>query len=160
MTYKTGESMEEYLGRIRPVAKRIGYDNALTLDQFKDGLPHEIKMDVAMSQPNNIQEAVDSAQRFVDLQVHKASAVSFARTAQDELVTDAINKLTEMIDNMSFCREQSSNPLSEHRSPWPPRWRDTRICHYCSFEGHLVRDCRKLHRDKPKELYKILTDLH
>ncbi len=29
--YKSGESMEEYLGRIRPIAERLGYDNALML---------------------------------------------------------------------------------------------------------------------------------
>ncbi len=128
--YKSGESMEEYLGRIRPIAERLGYDNALVLDQFKEGLPHEIKMAVAMSRPNNIQETVDSAQRYVDLQVNKPTSVSFALTAQDEPVIDAIDQLTQRMDKMSFTRQTTQSHLSEGRFQRQPRWRESRRCHY------------------------------
>lgn len=176
-TYKVGESMEEYLGRIRPIAERLGYNNDLILDQFKEGLPHDIKMAVSMSRVVNLQDTVDAAQRYVDLQGGKSKEVSFTFASSDseqELskLQDVVSSLSDEVKQLSIRKDdrpsgrssiRSPSPYRRHRSssysrrsPSPYRrpqsssssYSQEMKCHYCGIPGHRYAQCRSLKRDR------------
>ncbi len=46
MKHKPGETMEEFVARLRPVAARLGYDDLAIRDQFLAGLREKVEEQV------------------------------------------------------------------------------------------------------------------
>ncbi len=49
MKHKPGETMEEFVARLRPVAAHLGYDDLAIRDQFLAGLSEKVKEQVIMA---------------------------------------------------------------------------------------------------------------
>ena len=164
IVYKPGESLESYMGRIKPLAERLGYQGELVKDQFLHGLSYDVKVAVSMAGCDTIEGMVIAAQRFVDLQTGRASTreVTFA-VNETEAVRSEIENMREdlrslRVDNDRKKREDSGFSRGRRRpnaGVSPNRWAKrpsgqasrTGRCNYCNEQGHFWRQCRMLAMD-------------
>ena len=85
-TFKSGESMETYLARLKQLANQLNYGNDLIKDQFLAGLPKEIRVAASMSGGDDLDELVSAAQKYADLSgMNTTKEVSFALPISDEV---------------------------------------------------------------------------
>ena len=166
--YVPGESMETYLAKLRGYAERLGYDDDLIADQFREGLPYDIRIQVSMARCNTLDELVETAQKYSDLTSSKQKEVSFSTTELLCKIESLETCMANMQTNYSRNNEQRGRPKSPHsrtqsfrshsrsRSPYHRDSRDSRNsrrndnkikCNYCGKEGHKWRQCRKLSQD-------------
>ena len=164
ISYRQGESMETYLGRLKPFSERLGYQEELLRDQFLSGLPHDVKVAVSMSAANTTAGMVEAAQRFVDLQNSqpRVREVSFAVGKGEKTLHSQLESMRKDIDKLRFDSE-GGRPSRDKFSKSPQmNRRGTRSavrgrtdfrhvragrCNYCNDEGHFWRDCFKLQKD-------------
>ncbi len=65
--YIPGETMEAYLTRLSGFAERLGYNNDLIADQFREGLPYDLQVQVTMQRCNTLEELTKTAQKYAAL---------------------------------------------------------------------------------------------
>ncbi len=64
--------MEVYLTWLSGFAERLGYNNDLIADQFREGLPYDLRVQVTMQHCNALEELTETAQKYADLTVCKS----------------------------------------------------------------------------------------
>ena len=103
-----GQSMDQYASTIRSAAETLGYNDDLVRDQFLQGLPKQLQLQLSMAAQQNLDHLIGLAQKYVDLTT-TTGPVSFDDTqafgtfGDDRIKTmsDAITKLTEQVQNLA-----------------------------------------------------------
>ena len=94
--YVPGTPMEKYLADIKELAGRVGQNSEQIRDHFVNGLPDEMRSSLVMHTYADLNELVEKAQKFIELNPKWASPqVSFA-------ITDSISmsSLAKSIDEI------------------------------------------------------------
>ena len=108
--YVPGESMYAYLAKLQQLANRLGYGNDIVSDQFRAGLPHDIRVQVTMARPANLDECAELAQRYADLAVPQTQPhVSFSLEA-------TIDELRSQVESLQVAREVDRRSTSSDRN--------------------------------------------
>ena len=73
LKYKSGESSEQYLGRIRIAAQRINYNDDQIRNKFLHSLPGDCQRAIVMAAPAEAtaDQLATLAQRYIDLSPHR-----------------------------------------------------------------------------------------
>ena len=157
--WKHGEAMETYLGRLRPLAERLGYDNDQIRDQFIEGLPHDVKVSVVMARCGDLNTLVETAQKYIDLIKSHPKEVSFSHTEEISYK----DELEELINEFRAFRGANNNRRSRERAPVDRQRARSRSnsrskergtkgaqCNYCGSTEHFWRECKPLMNDLPQ----------
>ena len=68
------ETAEEYVGRLRKLARTLGYGDEEILEQFNYGLPLQVKLFFTANKPETLEAAVEKLQIYSDIQTSQVSS--------------------------------------------------------------------------------------
>lgn len=143
---RTGETVDEYLDAVTQLYARVStigqYPEEDMMRQFINGLRDELREQVEIACPANMQEAVNKAHAVeAAYSGHKPlSAYSSQRNylgqSTDEIkdIKETLSKLSEGFQQLVVAQTQNRTRDSIQQEP--------RTCHNCGRKGHIARNCR------------------
>jgi hypothetical protein len=110
---KPGESVEAFVSRLRRNATRVGYnDEVFVKDQFLSGLPDEVRIATVMSNTATLDDAVQSAQKYIDL---KGTCAQVTFSMGDDSVTGLAEQLASALELRSTASKVHERVPTPHR---------------------------------------------
>ena len=167
--------MEQFALRLRRAAQLLQYNDDMIKDQFISGLPENIQIAVGIAGPQNLQNTISTAQRYVDMtgsrevgftlpSVDDVSSSMASLDVQERPSRDSYrssrgrqrhrhrSRSRDSYRGRSGSRDtyrgrsSSAGNYKKGRSPTPGRTTG-KTCDYCGIRNHLWRQCRKLARE-------------
>lgn len=101
LNYVPGDTVEVFLASIRKLALLLGYTDLQVRDKFSNALPGDCRSAVLMSTDGdaNIDELVQKAQCYLDLQKYSESADNSSKSAASASAT--AEQYSSYIDSVS-----------------------------------------------------------
>ncbi|KAJ8038283.1 hypothetical protein HOLleu_15662 [Holothuria leucospilota] len=136
LNYVPGDTAEVFLASIRKLALLLGYTDLQVRDKFLNALPGDCRSAVLMSTDGdaNIDELVQKAQCYLDLQKYSESAdtsskSSASATADNALptqnqssdISDLCNKIDSLLDDRARQPAKQANSSSSSRQRYNSR---------------------------------------
>jgi hypothetical protein len=117
-----GEGMESFVSRLRRLATRIGYDDEIYIrDQFLSGIPDDVRIATVMTNPDDLNEAVTAAQKFIDLR-SQSQHVAFQASESGTDAHDLADRIASSL-SVKFSRDSqrldNRHSYNRRRSPTP-----------------------------------------
>ena len=126
--YTPGESIDQYLVRLRRLAQRLNYNNELIKDQFLAGLPANIRVNAAIN-GGNLNEVAQRAQRYIEMtsgsQANVTSGITFQMTDL-QMALERINVLEEKFGYRGRTERRAQTPGRSGENRSSSRDRDRR----------------------------------
>jgi hypothetical protein len=119
-----GESIEDYSFRVQELTQRLAIPARLTLGYFIQGLPAQMKLFVMGQNPNNIDAAIASANRYKAIST-SASGENIPKVAfnlnslqEDETLCETFTNMAIQKPNQQFSRGRSPKPTFGKMRRW------------------------------------------
>lgn len=121
IAYSAGESVESYATKIRGAAEQLGYNEDMIRDQFLQGLPHNLQLQLSMSAAQNMQQLIGFAQKYIDLSKASVGFVDHVNVATASSNSD-IDKLADQVASLARVTADGFSQMtrrdrSKSRSP-------------------------------------------
>ena len=141
-----GETLDDLLTRLRPLTDALNLQDVEVMDLLNEILPEDMKFQVLMSNPQNLNEYVDRGQRYIDL-TSQRKRVGFDLQVTDS-VTSQYEQMCAKLDTLCLqVSEASKVNKDSERSKSSDRHNDR------SRDRHNDSS-RDRYRDTPRDRYR------
>src|SRR5258705_7921429 len=135
-----GARLSKYLVRFNTLASRVEWGDAALRFQFYDGLPEQLKDQIALlRKPDTLRELVQATVRHDNL--YWECQDERKRTRQQQPPRNTTTGQTRSDQPPDHPNEQHLNPRGRLKDEERRRCRDNNLCLFCRKSDHTIAKC-------------------